>query len=98
MENEIMVREDENGELEVYEMEPEAPEEGKSNFMGKLLAGIGIASAIGGAIYWFKNKDEIRAKRAERKAEKLRKQGYVVYRADEDLCVECDDTEFVDED
>jgi uncharacterized membrane protein YidH (DUF202 family) len=82
MDNEIMEIEMNEDNYDIETTETTETEEGMSAG-GKFLVGAGIVAAIGGAIYWFKNKDQIRAKRAERQAEKLRKQGWLVKGPDE---------------
>lgn len=87
MENEIM----EITEVEtVEEMEDNEVSEnsGKKKF-GKLLIGAAVVGVVGAILY--KN----RAKFEERKIEKLRKKGYVIYKADE---VETSDAETVEVD
>lgn len=76
MEENITFEEVKNEELE--EVTSEEPEESLDGFIGKIICGSAIALAGIGALL-YKN----RAKLEERKIEKLRKKGYVIYKADE---------------
>lgn len=62
-------------DVTVYEMEPETSGGG----LVKILAVVGLGVAAAGAALWHKNKDKIE----EKNIEKLRKKGYLVYKADE---------------
>ena len=84
MTNEVMNKELEVGAIndlvEVGENAVEAinsTESSGSN--GMLMLGLSVVGAIvGGGIYVFKHKDELKQKRAERKAKKLEKMGWTV--------------------
>lgn len=84
---EIETTEIEATEMEVYD-EPERSGIGA----GKIVLGLGLVLAGGAAAWAHKNK----AKLEERKIEKLRKKGYVIYKP-EDEAVE-EDTECYKED
>lgn len=75
MENEIM----ETNELENTEVIEDYESECTGGGLGKLVAGIGVVAVAGLAAFAYKNK----AKLEERKIERLRKKGYVIYRAEE---------------
>ena len=74
MENEIMEMQNE----EVVEVYEESEEKKGFGTIGKIALGIGILMGIGGTII-YKNRDKF----DERRARRLEKKGYVVYRPDE---------------
>lgn len=79
----------ENEDIEIEEVEgelydPEYSDSSNGNRGGALAIGGGIVAAlVGGGIYLCKNKDKIKAKRAEKQIAKLEKQGYKVYKTTE---------------
>lgn len=83
--NEEMNTEIETTELEVYD----EPETSSGNGL-KLALGLGALAAAGVAAWCCKNK----AKIEERKIEKLRKKGYVIYKAEDDIEEDVVDEEF----
>ena len=84
---ELMETIDEIENTEIEEMDDEVVESGGG--LGKIVVGIGVVAAGALAALAYKNK----AKLEERRIEKLRKKGYVVYKEDED-----DDREELPED
>ena len=84
---ELMETIDEIENTEIEEMDDEVVESGGG--LGKIVVGIGVVAAGALAALAYKNK----AKLEERRIEKLRKKGYVVYKEDED-----DDLEELPED
>ncbi len=75
MENEILVNEELNNEIETVCEEIETSGGGSKLLVGALIAG--VAGLV--AFAYNKNKTKLE----ERRIEKLRKKGYVIYREDE---------------
>ena len=87
MNEETMVTIEENGNTEIVDVNDEAKVSG-NGILGKLAIG---AVIVGGAAALIYRKN--RSKFEERKIEKLRKKGYVVYKQDEMVAEEVDEPE-----
>jgi hypothetical protein len=79
----------EANEVEVIDM-PE--ESGNNGIIGKVLLGAGVA-LIGGGIALWKNRHKIKARRNEKAANKLRKNGYTVTKT---VYLDNDEAEYVE--
>lgn len=77
--NEIMNVEEINNEVEFYEPEYEG-----CGILSKIVGGALVSGLVGGAIYLFKHKEELKTKKYEKQAAALRKAGYIVELADTD--------------
>ena len=88
-----MVTSDEIEETELMESDNESERSG--NGLGKIVLGVGVVAAGALAAWAYKN----RAKLEERKIERLRKKGYVIYKdeAAKDIVDDFDDEELEDD-
>lgn len=95
--DEIIMNELNNNDYEVETVDTMEPSGLDLGLVGKIAAGVGLAGVIGGIAYLFINKDKIKEKRAARHAEKLRKQGYIVFAPEEVVASDDDDEEYENE-
>lgn len=91
--NEILTTNEEINEVETTDVVYDDTEDTGSG-LGKLLIGAGVVAVAGVAAFVYKN----RAKFEEKKIERLRKKGYVIYKEDEVAEVREIDDDFEDED
>ena len=89
--NEIVTTNEELNEVESG-MDYEVTDDAGSG-IGKLIIGAGVVAMAGLAAFAYKN----RAKYEEKKIERLRKKGYVIYKEDECEVRDIDEADFVEE-